>query len=269
MGRRALKRCIVLAVFCLGVSGLVWGSYVLFFKPEPTCFDGRQNGTEEGVDCGGGCGAECRPDLVVVPLVERELAFLPAGAGRYDALVRLYNPNDTAGFPQLSYTIRLHGADGAVLAERSGTEFILPQETKYIFAFDLSARTQPERITVDIEPGFPELFEGYVEKPKLLIINRRHGRVIGGAGYYEAYGLLRNDSPFDFNTIVVRVIARDRSGKALAINATDKRDVLSQDEWDFRLFWPSQFAGTVEDVEMEADTDVYHTENFMRQYQRR
>jgi len=35
---------------------------------------------------------------------------------------------------------------------------------------------------------------------------------------------------------------------------------------DFRLVWPSAFPGRVENIEMIVDADVYHSENFIKQY---
>ncbi len=44
------------------------------------------------------------------------------------------------------------------------------------------------------------------------------------------------------------------------------RTVQASEERDFRLLWPTAFPGTVTRVEMEAEADVYSTENFIRQY---
>ncbi|MDP6250283.1 MAG: hypothetical protein QGH26_05690, partial [Candidatus Pacebacteria bacterium] len=42
---------ILVIVFALPVYNI--------FNKEPTCFDGKQNSNERGVDCGGGCEKIC------------------------------------------------------------------------------------------------------------------------------------------------------------------------------------------------------------------
>jgi len=59
---------------------------------------------------------------------------------------------------------------------------------------------------------------------------------------------------------------RDSTGKPLALNSTEMNTVRSHENRDFRLVWPSAFPGAVENVEMVVDADVYHSENFIRQY---
>ena len=109
-------------------------------------------------------------------------------------------------------------------------------------------------------------FSGYQEKPSINIYQKRYNKISSGAGFSEAFGLLVNDSPYDFRSIFVRVILRDDDNKPLAFNTTEMRTVKSQEERDFRLVWPSTFLGTVEKMEMEVDADVYHSHNFVRQY---
>ena len=31
-----------------------------YLRSDPTCFDGKQNGNEEGIDCGGSCDLICQ-----------------------------------------------------------------------------------------------------------------------------------------------------------------------------------------------------------------
>ncbi|MBU6431623.1 hypothetical protein KGQ29_04640, partial [Patescibacteria group bacterium] len=40
-------------------SFIILPAYFIFYKA-PTCFDGKQNGDEKGVDCGGSCVNLCR-----------------------------------------------------------------------------------------------------------------------------------------------------------------------------------------------------------------
>ncbi len=57
----ALKRkLLVIITLIFLISFIILISYINFFYKPPTCFDGIQNGNEEGVDCGGTCEEICR-----------------------------------------------------------------------------------------------------------------------------------------------------------------------------------------------------------------
>lgn len=263
---RAAKQFVIAGIYFSSVLLLIVGTYYAFFKASETCFDNKQNQDEQAIDCGGVCQAVCKESITGEDLEIQEIVFVPGGNGRYDVLGKIYNPNDEVGASSFSYTAELRDSSGTVLATRSGTSYILPQENKYIFELNLEAQGVPTTAALRISGVAWEKFSGYQEKPSINIYQKRYGPISSGAGFGEAYGLLSNESPYDFRSIVVRVILRDANGLPLAFNATEMRTVRSHEERDFRLVWPSAFPGTVEKVEMEVDADVYHSDNFMRQY---
>ncbi|MFZ2300222.1 MAG: hypothetical protein WAW00_03780 [Candidatus Moraniibacteriota bacterium] len=240
--------------------------YYAFIKAPETCFDGRQNQDEQGADCGGACQAVCQEIIVGEDLVAKETAFVPGGENRYDALVKIYNPNDEIGASAFAYTVSLKDGSGAVLATRSGTSYILPQENKYILELNLETAAAPASVAFEISDTEWKRFSGYQAKPTINVYQKRYGQISSGVGFGEAYGLLSNESPYDFRTIAVKVVLRDDAGDPLAFNMTEMRTVQAGEERDFRLIWPSAFPGTVAKVEMEVDADVYHSDNFIRQY---
>ena len=262
---RSARQIIIAAIFFGTVLILETGAYFAFLKAPATCSDGVQNQKETGVDCGGTCTA-CKENVVGENLVIEEVAFVPAGSGRYDVLGKIYNPNDTAGASSFQYVFELKDASGKVLATRPGESFILPQETKYLMELNLESSDQPVNATVKISTVVWERLSGYREKPVVNIYQKRYNQISSGAGFGEVFGLLSNESPYDFRSIGVKVILRDSTDKPLAFNMTEMNTISSGEERDFRLVWPTSFPGTVEKVEMEVDADVYHSDNFLRQY---
>jgi hypothetical protein len=142
----------------------------------------------------------------------------------------------------------------------------LPQENKYIFELNFTPSTPPAKVFLQINEIKWARFSGYQEKPSINIYQKRYNEISSGSGFSEAFGLVVNDSPYDFRSIIVKVILRDADDKPLAFNTTEMRTVKSQEERDFRLVWPKAFPGEVKNVEMEVDADVYHSFNFVRQY---
>ena len=256
----------VVALYMVIFVLLSTGVYYAFIKAKETCFDTKQNQNETGLDCGGVCAQTCKETVVGTDLVIKEAAFVPGGNGRFDVLVQVYNPNDEAGASSFRYVFELRDMSGKVVATRSGESYILPQENKYLMELNLDVVAEPVSVTVRTEDIQWERFSGYQEKPTINIYQRRYDQISSGACFSEAYGLLSNESLYDFRSLKVKVILRDGAGKPLALNETEMRTVTSHEERDFRLVWPSAFPGTVEKVDMEVDADVYHSDNFIRQY---
>jgi hypothetical protein len=153
-----------------------------------------------------------------------------------------------------------------VIATRTRESFILPQERKTLIEIGIESLEAPTQATLRIEDISWERFSGYQDRPNINIYQKRYNQISGGVGFGEAFGLVSNESPFDFRTLTVKVILRDSAGKALAANSTEMRTVTSGEERDFRLVWPEAFPGAVESVDMEVDADYYHADNFLEQY---
>ncbi|MCW1888507.1 MAG: hypothetical protein KIH67_003040 [Candidatus Moranbacteria bacterium] len=266
MELRTRKQVTVAAVYSLILAIFAGLLYFFFFYQAPVCTDGIQNGREEGVDCGGVCANACIEKVAGAPFTIEEVAIMPGGTDKYDVLGRVYNPNDTEGASSFEYTLTLKDASGQELVTKKGTSYILPQEHKTLIEVGLESLAVPATATLSIGSITWERFSGYQEKPNINIYQKRYNQIAGGVGFGEAFGLVSNESPFDFRSLIVKVILRDREGKPLAVNSTEMRTVTSGEERDFRLLWPEQFPGTVEAVDMEVDADYYHADNFMKQY---
>lgn len=263
---RMVRRVIIASVF-LSCNALFWvGVYYAFLKAPETCFDAKQNQNEQGVDCGGVCTKACFEAVVGRDIQLKEVAFVPAGDGRYDVLGKIFNVNDDIGASLFQYTFELHDGSGAILATRSGEGYVLPQETKSLIELNLETAGTPVLATLKITDVTWERLSGYRERPSINIYQKRYNQVTEGFGYSEAYGLLSNESAYDFRSILVKVILRDASGLPLAMNMTEMRTVRAQESRDFKLVWPIPFPGMVEQIDMEIDADVYHSDNFVRQY---
>lgn len=263
---RENKQKFVAVVYFVIVIFLSAGVYYAFIKPPETCFDNKQNQDETGIDCGGVCQAVCKENVIGVDLELKEVAFVQGGNGQYDVLAKIHNPNDAIGATSFTYSVDLKNGSGETLVSRSGTSYILPQENKYIFELNLAPQSEPVKVSLQISEVKWARFSGYQEKPSIDIYQKRYGKISSGAGFSEAFGLVVNDSAYDFRSIFVKVILRDADDKPLAFNMTEMRTVKSKEERDFRLVWPNAFPGEVKNVEMEVDADVYHSFNFVRQY---
>lgn len=101
------------------------------YRPEPTCFDNKQNQGEAGVDCGGSCTLAC--ETQIKPLKVYWVRPLPVSSGRYDLVAQIENFNQNLGLRRLDYTFSLFGKDNTLIAKREGSTFVNPGEKFVIF----------------------------------------------------------------------------------------------------------------------------------------
>ncbi|NTW76042.1 MAG: hypothetical protein HGB34_04030 [Candidatus Moranbacteria bacterium] len=260
MRRVRLVSAVAFFLFIVGMA-----AYFLLRTP-PTCVDGKRNQGEIGIDCGGKCDA-CPEMLSPDPFVIREAEVVPGNvSGEYDVVAKIYNPNDMIGASEVTYDVSLHDASGVIMGRVSGTDSILPQETKTILLLGIVTTQTPVSVEVSFRDERWQRFSGYQERPKLTLYRTRFDTLSSGPFYGEAFGTLRNDSSFDFRSVTIKVILRDATGKPVALNQTEINTLLSGDIRDFTLRWPKAFPGNASSVEAVADTDFYHEENFIERY---
>ncbi len=130
------------------ISIILVVAYLLipYLKQEPTCFDGKLNGSEFGIDCGGDCALICEEqakDLIVLWSNAKEIV-----PGRYNALAYIQNQNPYAGVESISYEFNLYDKDNLLIKKRKGSTFIDANANTAIFegAIDVGNRI-PVRTT--------------------------------------------------------------------------------------------------------------------------
>lgn len=262
---RGTKWAIIGGVYIVLFSLFVFWIYSAFFKSDPTCFDAVLNQDETAVDCGGVCGA-CQEKPITQDIQIQEVKAIYGGAGRTDVLAKIYNPNDREGASSFTYAVSLKDASGSIVTQRSGKGFLLPKETKYLIETNFDTEVSGIVAEIKLENVQWQVFSGYREKPVLNVYSKRYGPVTSGVGFGQVDGTISNDSGFDFQSIIVKVVLRDGSGMPVAMNSTEMRTVNAGERRDFHLIWPTNFPGDVERIEVETDVDVYSVDNFIRTY---
>ncbi|HMN19704.1 MAG TPA: hypothetical protein PKA31_03880 [Candidatus Moranbacteria bacterium] len=252
---RVLKRGIIISIYFVLAILLGLGVYDLAM-PDPSCTDGKQNQNEKGVDCGGRC-APCEDTQNAKPLEVLETAFVPAADEAFDFVAKLRNPNTQLGSGSFSFSFVLKGEDGKEIMRSEGSSFILPAETKYVVALGirLPQGVSKDPLVLEItDISWQELKD--VSRPQLTIVSKQYSKSPSFVGS-EAYGVLRNESPYDLAKIGIVVVLRSQEGRILGISATEKTTVKAREERDFRLTWPYALSAEVSSVEMEASSNMY------------
>jgi len=259
MMKRQRKQIIIIAIYTI-VFLLVVGSIWAMFLPDPSCSDGKQNQNETGIDCGGVCG-ECA--IEADDLEVGEVFFSEVDFGIYDVAALVENPNALFGSGSFSYTFEFLGKDGQVIREISGQTYILPSQERYIMEVNIAQEVEPADVRLRLGEVRWEKFTEY-EAPSISVTNRSFERVSSGTMYAQARGLVRNESPYDFETVEVFVGLRDSSGRIIAIGRTDMQTVRAGERRDFIVQWPNAFEGSVASVDARATTNMFENQNFIK-----
>lgn len=254
-----VKQTIIVAIFIVIISILSFFIYSIF-SPEATCSDRKQNQKEKGIDCGGPC-TPCKLTQAT-DLLTQEVSIVNGGGNTYDVVAKVYNPNDSMGAKEFKYVFNLKDAAGAVIATREGSNFILPVDTKYVAELGIETVGNVVPVSGEIKISDPQWTPlGSVEKPALGIYSKKFDKAATGEGS-EAEGILRNESSYDLNKIQLVIVLRGANDKIIGVNKTEKNMVRVKEQRDFRINWPYAFSGSVQKMEVDAQSNVLDPQNF-------
>ncbi len=148
----AAKRKLIYLLIVVGVLAAfsavpLWR---VFNKP-PTCFDGKQNQGERGVDCGGSCSLACKED--VSPLVVEWSRAFKVEDGVYDIVAFIENQNSNYGVKKAIYHFKIYDKDNILIAEKFGKTYVKEREKFAVFEGGIkTGKRVPQRVFFEFDP---------------------------------------------------------------------------------------------------------------------
>ncbi|MBX4211327.1 MAG: hypothetical protein KW806_00800 [Candidatus Yanofskybacteria bacterium] len=257
---RLTKQLIIGAIFIILLGGVSYGFFGVFTS-DPTCYDGIQNQTEQGVDCGVVCGVLCLPAPESLQVKATQL--LPAGNNEYDLVLQISNPNTIYGSEEVVYDVILKN-DAGQEVRRHGLFYILPGQTRFIVESKIISTGHLELGQVAIsEPQWYHMQgpEGLVDFP----LKREQYRKVRDT-LHEFEGVILNNSDFDFDQVDLTVLLVGPDNTLVGATQTNIRTILARTERGFKVSWPFALPAAVQRVQVEATTNVFKNSNFLRTY---
>ncbi|MAF20385.1 MAG: hypothetical protein CMI55_01755 [Parcubacteria group bacterium] len=260
MSNRLVKQIIIAFIFFSILAGI--GFLIYYFnRTIPSCDDGILNQSEERIDCGGPC-APCQSintedlEVLLVKAVSAQDSF-------YDLIVQIRNPNKNYGSGRVPYRFRLNDVEKDLTLEFSGLTFILPNQSKYLIETKVEFSGQAPKIEFSLGEVEWQKLEDY--QPPQLIVQQKEYRLLDGdqLGSSQARGVLVNKSNFGFEKINIDVLLLDSFQNILAVNTTEMKTLLAGQERDFFINWTGEIPGEVASVEIEAETDIFDSSNYL------
>ncbi len=151
MSMWAIRRRLFYLTIVAGVVLLlvVIPSFFLLYEA-PTCFDGRQNGDERGVDCGGSCRLLCPLDQS--PPLVRWARLVRVSDGFYSGVAMIENSNINAQAKNVAYRMTVYDSFGVSLGERV-KRIDIPSQSVFPI-FESAIKSTDGRVPSKIEVEF-------------------------------------------------------------------------------------------------------------------
>lgn len=244
----------IIFIFFIALIGLFFYSR---YQPIATCFDNKQNGNEEGVDCGGSCISCKLLEVHDVEVVWTKL--LTARPGSFDALASIKNPNIYFGSMNVDYEFELLDETGAPVALRTGTTFLLPSER--ITLIEPNIRTQLKARTVLFKIRNVQWGRVYDIAPRYdLGLGKRDYSVIettAGIRQSVVDTSIYNNSAENFSQVFVSVFLYDAEKNIIAANKTVMENVSAGEVRPIRFVWPQEITTPVAGIEGEVRVNSF------------
>jgi hypothetical protein len=227
-----------------------------FLSKEPTCFDGKQNGVETGIDCGGVCSVRC-PSEIADPIVHWVRSF-KVGDGVYDIAALVENIN-SFGASEVLYQFRAYDEKNLLIQEHMGKTFALPNDRWIIFSAGIdTGKRIPNRVFID-----------FLEKGTWVSVDLSESDVpmlrVAGQYFEERDGKPRlsatiaNESPFAIDAIEVVALISDKDENVLGVSRTYIETLPKYGEKTVVFTWREPF------VDVPAEIDIFPRVNYVSQ----
>lgn len=254
MDLRAKKQIIIASIFVLIILTMAFAIDFFYFREAPTCSDNKQNQKEEGIDCGGPCVA-CE----IKNLKNIEISWakaLPTQNQNYDLVARIKNVNQNEGSREFTYEFQLYDLNNKLIVSKSGTNFILPREEKYIIEQKVFTKEPPAIIKLNIGQANWEKISDY-NPPELQVFDKKFEPSNELPVHTRASAIVKNSGYSTYKKIKIAIVLLDAKDEPLAVNLSELDKIDAGQERYFSAPWYFSFIGSVARVDIEPYVDLF------------
>ncbi|MEK7113905.1 MAG: hypothetical protein AAB873_03715 [Patescibacteria group bacterium] len=252
------RQLLYMSVVVLFVVGVLFYFILPSFKENPTCMDGKQNGSETGVDCGGSCLLVCAFEADPLSVLwTRTFQVIP---GRYNAVAYIENHNKNAAVQKIRYKFRFSDKDNIYIGKREGETFIPPSGKFAIFEAGIGVGNSiPVYTSFEFTemPVWKDVEEDKMDQLKLLISDIRLENQNTNP---RLSAKLRNTSLLSVPEVDVVVILYDKEGNALSASRTYLEELKAEEVKDINFTWPEPIKGDIVLREIIPMYDIFRVE---------
>ena len=249
-GRRKFSYLLIIFLFILGMLALLLRPY---YTKAPSCFDGKMNGIELGVDCGGSCALYCSSQ-VRNPVILWSRIF-PVTDTIYNAVAYIENQNPTAVGVNANYDFRIYDDHNLMIAERKGQTNIVPNTRQVIFEGGIDMGTHSPKRSLFIFDSIPAWYKSDIN-PSTLPIKIDNIREPIDFKNPKLTARVTNNDLKDFPSFKVSAIVYDQDNNAQAVSQTLVDPLPTGGSQDIVFTWPYDIGKGVFHYSLEPIFDV-------------
>ena len=232
---------IIILVLFLSVFGYLIA--LPHLNKAPSCFDGKQNGDEMGIDCGGSCAMACISQVDPISVLwARAFEVVP---GRYNAVAYIENHNKNDAIDKISYQFRFADANNIYIGKREGTTYVPPSGKFAIFepAIDVG-NSIPVYTTFEFTET-PEWVTVSQEKINQVQVSVSNINLMDEDTSPRLSATIQNNSLFTIPAVNVVAILYDALGNAISVSSTYVDVLNGEESKNINFTWPQPFASKV------------------------
>lgn len=233
------RKATIVGSFIMIIAAIAAVPVYQAFQVEPTCFDGKQNQNEGGVDCGGSCSLLCPSQVGAIQ--ELWSRSFPVADRYYNAVAYIENPNLDAGVIEVPYIFQLYDAQNALITERRGRTFISNTSITPIFEPRIEVGNRvPVRTFFRFEGALP-----WRSLTRLREVTIEDQRVMRADTEPRVEATIRNATLDDVRDIEVVAVVFNTAGNAIAVSQTIVPLLEQQSTQTVFFVWPQPFSEAV------------------------
>ena len=205
---------------------------------KPTCTDGKQNGTEKGVDCGGLCQRVCNSEASE-PQILWKRAF-PVTGNVYNLVALVQNTNKNAGIERIDYEFKIYDTNNLLIGRRQGSTYIPPNQQFAIFEPRFDSGTAEVR-SVSFDFISPFIWVKKDPTIQTLPIHVENVVMDSDPSSPALNATITNDSIYNLPEFDVVAILYDADHEAINVSKTHKDGLASNSNSLLLFTWPQPF----------------------------
>lgn len=240
------KRKLIYATgFVVVIFGLIGVPAFLLLYKAPTCFDGKQNSNEVGIDCGGRCTKLCQ-NAFLNPIVSwTRLENVTPGI--YNVATYIINPNTEGEAKDVPYRVTLYDNQGMLISDSKGEVTLPPHRNTLAFSGLIKVgKSIPTKALFEFT-SLPDWRKKTDQLSSISVIDKQYTEGNGGSSLMI---ILKNDGLQPLSKISVFAILYDNLGNAVGFSKTVIDEILPKAVTIAPFTWNIDRQGEVVSIEV-------------------
>jgi len=238
------------AEYLFGAIGVIAVCILIFIlllpKSAPSCFDGKQNQGEQGIDCGGPCARLCS-DQYDAPQILWTRAVQLTTTGLYAALIYGENSNFGAAAAQVPYSVKIYDSNNILLSSSVGVTDI---PASHIFTVFIDGINLHDKAPARIDFAFTSSPVWQKSSAPEQFITTTATALSGTSTRPVLAATIHNSSLSDLNNVESVAILYDTNGNTVSFSKTLTDTVPAGGDANLIFTWPQAFSSAVVKIEI-------------------